>query len=151
MAELALLLRLVISLALAGVLGWEREQAGKSAGIRTHMLVGMGATFFVILGELFIARFQEYGESLRFDPVRIVSAVVTGVSFLGAGTIFISRGRARARGLTTAASVWVTAAVGIAVGLERYVLAVGSTMLVLIVLRVLNQIDGEAKEEQEAD
>lgn len=149
--ELNLLLRLLVALSLAGVLGWEREKAGKAAGIRTHMLVGFGAALFVILGELFLLRFKEFDENLRFDPIRIIEAVVTGVSFLGAGTIFVSRGRERVEGLTTAASIWATAAVGVAVGIERYTLAVGSVILAFIVLRTLSFLDVGKERDVEMD
>jgi putative Mg2+ transporter-C (MgtC) family protein len=142
--DLQILLRLLVALVLGGVVGWERQAAGKSAGLRTHILVAMGAALFVGLGELFIQRFSHAGDTLRFDPIRIVEAVVTGVSFLGAGTIFVARGSARVRGLTTAASIWLTAAIGLAVGLERYVLAAGSTVLAWFVLRVLQRLDDAA-------
>jgi putative Mg2+ transporter-C (MgtC) family protein len=130
------LLRAFVAIVLSGVLGWEREAAGKSAGVRTHMLVGLGAALFVILGELFVLRFSGQ-ELMRFDPVRIVEAVVTGISFLGAGTIFVSRGEERVKGLTTAASILVTAAVGMMVGLRYYGLAAGVTVLVFTVLHGL--------------
>ncbi len=140
-SELYILLRLAVALLLAGVLGWERESIGKSAGIRTHMLVGLGSALFVVLGELFVQHFRQFDQNMRFDPIRIIQAVVTGISFLGAGTIFVSRGKGQVKGLTTAASIWVTAAVGMAVGLERYLLAVLSTALIFIVLRVLGYLD----------
>ena len=140
-AELRLLVRLLVSMVLAGALGWERESTGKAAGLRTHMLVGMSATLFVILGELLIMRFQSYGDAVRFDPIRIIEAVVTGISFLGAGTIFVSGGRQRVRGLTTAASILATSAIGVAVGLEQYVLAAGGTALLLVVLRVFQMFE----------
>jgi putative Mg2+ transporter-C (MgtC) family protein len=139
--DLNILVRLLISLILSGLLGWEREQSGKAAGLRTHMLVGMGATLFVVLGELFVFRFQTYNQNMQFDPIRIVEAVVAGVSFLGAGTIFLSHTRDRIRGLTTAASIWITAAVGMIVGVERYWVAVGSTLLIFVVLHLLNRLD----------
>jgi len=135
--ELDVLKRASVAIALSGVLGWERESKGKSAGIRTHMLVGLGAALFVVIGELFVIRYQTAGEQLRFDPVRVLEAVVTGVSFLGAGTIFVSRGRERVKGLTTAASILVTAAVGMMAGLQYYVLACGVTALIFIVLHAL--------------
>jgi putative Mg2+ transporter-C (MgtC) family protein len=139
--DLNIILRLVIALALSAIIGWEREHTGKAAGIRTHMLVGMGAALFVILGELFVLRFREYDENMRFDPLRIIEAVVTGISFLGAGTIFVARGSERVKGLTTAASIWVTAAVGMLAGLERYLLAGASAVFVFIVLRVSAFLD----------
>lgn len=136
--ELDVLTRASIAIGLSGVLGWERESAGKSAGVRTHMLVGLGAALFVILGELFVQRFNLAGhELMRFDPIRVIEAVVTGVSFLGAGTIFVSRGKERVQGLTTAASILVTAAVGMMVGLRYYLLACGITTMIFLVLHVL--------------
>jgi len=136
--DLNIVVRLVAALLLAGVLGWERESAHKAAGIRTHMLVGIGAALFVVLGELFVKRFASFGEMMRFDPTRVIEAVVTGISFLGAGTIFVARARhERVMGLTTAASIWVTAGVGMVVALERYWLATGVVVLVFVVLRVL--------------
>lgn len=135
--DLNILMRLGIALILSGILGWERESTGKAAGVRTHMLVGMGASLFVVLGELFVLHFREYDVHMRFDPLRIIEAVVTGISFLGAGTIFVARDEGRVKGLTTAASIWVTAAVGMLVGLERYFLAAASTVLVFLVLHVL--------------
>ena len=132
--ELNILLRLVIAAVLAGIIGWERESARKAAGLRTHMLVGLSAALFVALGNLTTLQFQESGDALRTGPIRIIEAIVTGISFLGAGTIFVTRGRERVLGLTTAASILATAAIGIAVGLERYVLAVGGTGLILRLL-----------------
>lgn len=128
------MLRALVAILLSGMLGWERESAGKPAGIRTHMLVGLAASLFVLLGELFIAHFSTGTAIMRFDPIRIVEAVVTGVSFLGAGMIFISKSELRVEGLTTAASILVTAAVGMMVGLSQYILAVGVTVLVFVVL-----------------
>jgi putative Mg2+ transporter-C (MgtC) family protein len=144
--------RALVAIGLSGFLGWEREAAGKSAGVRTHMLVGLGAALFVILGELFVTRFTSSQESMRFDPIRIVEAVVTGISFLGAGTIFVSRGDERVKGLTTAASILVTAAVGMMVGLRFYLLATGITLLVFTVLHGLGllkeKIQARAKKEK---
>jgi putative Mg2+ transporter-C (MgtC) family protein len=137
----SILLRLLLALILAGVLGWEREESGKAAGLRTHMLVGMAAVLFVVLGELFVLRFGQYSKNMQFDPIRIVEAVVTGISFLGAGSIFVTQGQERVKGLTTAASILATAAVGMIVGVERYTLAIGSTILVFVVLRVVNLLE----------
>jgi putative Mg2+ transporter-C (MgtC) family protein len=135
--EWDILKRAAIALALSGILGWEREAAGKSAGVRTHMLMGLAAMLFVVIGELMIQRFQHDDQRLRYDPVRVLEAVVTGVSFLGAGTIFLSKGRDRVKGLTTAASILVTSAVGMMVGLRFYLLACGVTLLIFMVLHGL--------------
>ncbi len=141
MDEWHMLLRLVIALVLGGLLGVEREWAGKAAGIRTHMLVACGAAMFMGLAEKIVVGFSPHDQSMQFDPIRIIEAVVTGVSFLGGGMIFVSGRNDRVRGLTTAASIWVTAAVGMAVGLDRYILAVGATALVLFVLAVVGSIE----------
>ena len=140
-ADLGIVLRLLIAMVLTGFLGWERESAGKAAGIRTHLLVGIGTVLFVALGDLFITRYQHLGEIMRSDPIRIVEAVVTGISFLGAGTIFLSKDKGRVEGLTTAASILATAAVGMIVGLEKYFLAVVSTLIIFCVLRLLTFIE----------
>lgn len=139
--DVNILIRCIVAIALAGVIGWERESVGKSAGIRTHMLVGLGAAIFVALGELFVFRFRAFNENMQIDPIRIIEAVVTGISFLGAGTIFVSRGQEHVKGLTTAASIWTTAAIGMMVGIERYLLAVGVTMLIFVVLHLLRILD----------
>jgi putative Mg2+ transporter-C (MgtC) family protein len=140
-AELKILFRLGVTLVLAGILGWERQVKGKEAGLRTHILVGVGATLFVGLGELLVRYFSAYEEKLQFDPTRVLEAVVAGVAFLGAGIIFFAQAERRVHGLTTAASVWSTAGVGMAVGLGAYVLATGATALLLLVLRGLALVE----------
>jgi putative Mg2+ transporter-C (MgtC) family protein len=140
--DLNIVFRLFVALLLAGLLGWERESAGKAAGIRTHMLVGIGAAMFVVLGELFVLRYAEFGQLMRFDPTRVIEAVVTGISFLGAGTIFVARARGeQVMGLTTAASILVTAAIGMIVALERYLLAITVAALVFGVLHVMRTFE----------
>jgi putative Mg2+ transporter-C (MgtC) family protein len=146
--ELWILLRLLIAALLSGLIGYEREHTGKQAGLRTHMLVAIGAALFVSFNELFtiaslpLAPPGPVGNfRVQMEPLTTVEAVVTGISFLGAGTIFVSGRHGHVKGLTTAASIWVTAAVGIAVGLERYVLAAGSTLLILIILQVLRRFE----------
>ena len=143
--EIDILTRVLVAIALSGVLGWERECAGKSAGVRTHMLVGLAACLFVVLGELLVQHFssREVEDQMRFDPIRVIEAVITGISFLGAGTIFVSRGKDRVKGLTTAASILVTAAVGIMVSLRYYLLACGITAVIFIVLHVLGWLKGK--------
>ena len=106
--ELNILLRSFIALVLSGVLGWERESAGKSAGVRTHMLIGLASALFVSLVELLADRFAVHGELMRFDPTRVLEAVVTGVIFLCAGIVFVAKGEQRVKGLTTAAAIPVT-------------------------------------------
>lgn len=139
--ELALVVRLVIAAALAAILGWEREYAGKAAGLRTHMLVGIGAALYTVLAELSVRQIPPNAEGFQADPIRVIQAVAIGIGFLGSGVIFVSRHEDRVRGLTTAASVWATAAIGMASGLGHYVLAVTATVLLLFVLRVLVRFD----------
>jgi putative Mg2+ transporter-C (MgtC) family protein len=142
--ELWILLRLVVAALLGGVVGFEREYTGKHAGLRTHMLVAVGAAMFMSFMDLLAVESRPLappGEAGNFrvqiEPMAVVTAIVTGISFLGAGTIFTSNRHDKVKGLTTAASIWVTAAIGISVGLEHYVLAAGATLLVLLILRLL--------------
>lgn len=149
--DLNILMRLAVAVALSGLLGWEREKLGKAAGLRTHILVGFSATLFVALGESMISHFQIYQERLQFDPIRIIEAIVAGVSFLGAGTIFMAKQEHRISGLTTAAALLATAAVGIAVGVERYLIATGATVMIFAVLHILGRWEVEALHKQPAD
>ena len=144
--DVTIVLRLIVAIILGGVIGWERESVGKAAGIRTHAFVAMGAALFIALGDLVIRDFQVYGEQVRFDPLRLIEAIVAAIGFIGVGTIFLSRERDQVQGLTTAASLWVTAAVGIAVGLEHYLLAVASTALGFLVLRGLRLLKSDEAE-----
>lgn len=139
-ADLFLLLRLLVAALLSAILGWERETRGKPAGLRTHMLVGVSAALFVSLGELMIVRYREEGMHLRLNMIDILSAVVSGISFLGAGMIFVAKNK-DVQGLTTAASILATAGVGVTAGLEHYILALGTTILLFIILRVVNWLE----------
>ncbi len=138
--EYVFLIRLVIAAALGAVLGWEREKAGKSAGLRTHMLVGIAAALYTALAELSVQAYAG-AEGLRSDPIRAIQAVAVGIGFLGGGMIVVSRSGERVRGLTTAASIWATAAIGIASGLAYFRLAVGATLLLLLVLHAMARFD----------
>jgi uncharacterized membrane protein YhiD involved in acid resistance len=128
--ELELMGRIMLGFVLGAVLGWEREQAGRPAGLRTHMLVSAGATVFTVVSAY---GFQDLG-SVR-DPARVAAQIVTGVGFLGAGTIW--RTPSTVRGLTTAASIWLAAAIGMIVGAGMYVLAVFTALLGYICLEWL--------------
>jgi putative Mg2+ transporter-C (MgtC) family protein len=141
--ELYVLFQAIVALLLGGLIGWERETAHKWAGFRTNMLVCLGAMMFVRVGQFLIEDSQARlsVQTLRTDPVRIFEAIVTGVAFLGAGTIFRDSEGSKMRGLTTAAALLITAPIGVAVALNRYVLAVGITFLALFVLRVLAKLE----------
>lgn len=139
--DLSILLRVLIACVLSGVLGWEREAAGKAAGLRTHILVCVSAVLFTAAGQFMAVSFAAYGGHVRFDAANLVGAIVTGISFLGAGMIIFRKDSAGVSGLTTAAGILTTAVIGMLVGLERYFLAVGSTTIVFIVLRFVNTFE----------
>lgn len=129
-----ILTRLLLAGVLGGVLGYERESRGKAAGVRTHMLVAMGAALFVLVPAL--------GGMAVADMSRVIQGVVTGVGFLGAGAIIKHRSEEDVQGLTTAAGIWMTAAIGVACGLGRESTALLSTLLALAVLVVLPRLLG---------
>ncbi len=139
--DLDLLLRVLVAAALSAAMGWERERGKHSAGLRTHMLVGIAAALYVVLGNALVAGYEGPLASLRADPIRIIQGVSLGIGFLGGGVIFISRAEDRVKGLTTAASIWATAAVAMAAALQHYVLATAATLLILLVLRVFAVFD----------
>jgi putative Mg2+ transporter-C (MgtC) family protein len=136
-----LLMRLTLAALLGGALGYEREQRGKAAGIRTHMLVAMGCALFVLVP-------QQAGMNVA-DMSRVIQGVVAGIGFLGAGAIVKNRSEEHIQGLTTAAGVWMTAAIGIACGLGREATAVISTVLALIVLALIPRAVGSRDAEDE--
>jgi putative Mg2+ transporter-C (MgtC) family protein len=127
------LLRLVLAALLAGAIGVERELREQEAGLRTHLLVAVGAAAFMIVGVYGWSDFQLSNSiGVTVDPSRVASYVVSGIGFLGAGAII--RHGINVRGLTTAASLWVVAAIGVSVGVGMYGLAVGVTVLVIVAL-----------------
>jgi putative Mg2+ transporter-C (MgtC) family protein len=137
--ETEFLLRLVLAGVFSAALGWERERAGKPAGFRTHIVVGVAAALFVTVGILAVA--EHPAAIMNLDPTRTVHAIAVGIGFLGGGVVFVSRRRDRVEGLTTAASVWATAGVGAAAGYGLYVVATGATVMLLIVLHMLKDLD----------
>ena len=127
------LLRLALAAVLGGLIGVERELREREAGLRTHLLVALGSALFTIVGAYGFRDFLETGDPVvRADPTRIAAQIVTGIGFLGAGAII--RQGFSVRGLTTAATLWVVAAVGLASGAGYYSAAVITTALVLIAL-----------------
>jgi len=130
-SEAELLLRLVISVVLGGIVGFERERKSRAAGLRTHVLVCLGSCLLMLLSMYGFAAFaREF--NVRLDPARLAAQVITGVGFLGAGTILFT-GRAII-GLTTAASLWVVMAVGLATGAGFYLAAAATTVMSFLVL-----------------
>lgn len=133
--DIGVVVRLLVAAILAGVLGWERESERKSAGLRTHILVGIGSALFMAIVAMEIETFPHEQGVIRFDPIRVIQGVVAGIAFLGAGIIFVDKSQHRVRGLTTAASIWTTTGIGLTVGLGRYLVATMATALIWIVLR----------------
>lgn len=127
-----IMLRLLSSVILSGLIGLERQMQRRTAGLRTHILVCLGSCL-VMLTSLYI--FDIYNEKVALDPARIAAGVITGIGFLGAGAIL--RDQTEIKGLTTAASLWVVAGIGLAVGCGFYSGAVFTTVLALIVLFIL--------------
>ncbi|MDD5097576.1 MAG: MgtC/SapB family protein [Candidatus Omnitrophica bacterium] len=128
--------RLVLTLVLSGLVGLERQVHRRDAGLRTHILVALGSCL-IMLTSLYV--FDIYKDMVSLDPSRIAAGVITGIGFLGAGTII--REPSGVRGLTTAASLWVVAGVGLAVGCGFTKIAIYTTVLVLIVLHFLRYFE----------
>ncbi len=132
------LLRLVVAALLGGVIGLERELDEKAAGLRTHMLVSVGSALFTLVSAYGFREFLTHGRVVSFDPSRIAAQIVTGIGFLGAGVIF--RQGFTIRGLTTAASLWLVAAVGLASGAGYWQGAVIATGVAVVSLRPLERV-----------
>lgn len=137
MGEWEFVLRIFVATVLGGLIGLEREYRAKEAGFRTHFLVALGSALFMLV--------SAYGfsdvpmeDTARWDVARIAAQVVTGIGFIGAGTIIFHKSENVISGLTTAAGLWVTAAIGLACGGGMYVIAIVSTLLVLIGLESFN-------------
>lgn len=141
--QFGILGQVALAMLLGASIGFERELVDKPAGLRTHMLVAGASALLVALGDVIVRHFDLGLDRglVRSDPTRIIEAVITGVSFLGAGTIIRHRSKWRIEGLTTAASLLFVAAVGTCVALSQWVLAVGVTFLVLVTLRGLGFIE----------
>jgi putative Mg2+ transporter-C (MgtC) family protein len=133
MNELTVVINLLIAFVLGGMIGWVREKEGKSAGLRTHILVSVGSALFMLLsGEMM-------HKSGLADPGRLAAGVVAGIGFIGAGCILRAKGTVK--GITTAASIWVTAAIGIASGSGYYVGAIMTTLIALVTLQLLRNVE----------
>ncbi|MEY4545298.1 MAG: hypothetical protein RL685_1493 [Pseudomonadota bacterium] len=136
-------LRLTLATLLGGLLGWEREARDKPAGLRTHMLVSIGSATFTLLGFETGAELSDQGGEdghVDVDPTRIIQGIIGGLGFLGAGSIIKAKGSEDVSGLTTAASVWYTGALGVACGMGTYLLALISAVLGVLVLSVLGRV-----------
>lgn len=145
-AQLAVVGSSACAMALGGVIGYEREMKNRPAGFRTHMLVAGAAALVVGIGRVAMADPLLDAEDVQVDPLRLVEAVIAGVAFIGAGTIFGRRGQgARVQGITTAATLLMVAVIGIASGFRYYWLAVAATVLTMVVLTLVNVLERHAQ------
>lgn len=137
-----LIIRLLMAALLGGILGFEREHRGKAAGIKTHMLVAIGAALFVLIP-------QRAGLS-DAELSRVMQGIIAGIGFLGAGAILKGHNEHDLKGLTTAAGIWLTAAIGVAAGLGREASAILCTLLALVILLIMPKVAGllDVKEKQ---
>lgn len=149
--DLALFGRLLVAFVLSGALGLERELTRKPAGLRTHILVGVSSALFVILAELVVENFADLSPNMRLDPIAVLGAVVSGISFLGAGAIFSSGRSGKTKGLTTAASILGTAGIGITCGLAHFLLATLVTALFLATLRLVGWLEARGWRDPDED
>ena len=143
---LDLLIRLSIATGLGFLLGLERELRGKPAGLRSHMLVAMGAAAFVMVGMQILFATATGDPSARIDPTRIVEGVIGGIGFLGAGSIIQARGSVQ--GITTGASIWIAGAVGVSSGVGNLPLAGLVAAFALVTMTVLGHFEKEVLEDQ---
>jgi len=127
-----IVIRLAMAVLLGGILGYERETRGMAAGLRTHMLVALGAAMFVMVP-------AQAGMEVA-DMSRVLQGVIAGIGFLGAGAIIKLQNEHEIKGLTTAASIWLTAAIGVSAGMGREATAVLSTLLALVILSALRKL-----------
>ena len=137
------IIRLIAAVLLGSIIGFEREKAGKAAGLRTHILVTLGTCVFILACS---------GSGMDSDGLsRVIQGIVTGIGFLGAGSILKLNEERDIQGLTTAAGVWMTAAIGVAVGLGEIGLALLGAVLTVIVLALLGQVDYKSEKKQTVD
>lgn len=142
LTELYILGNVALAMLLSAVIGIERELADKPAGFRTHMLVGGAAALLVGISEGIVSDFDVASSLVQVDPIRVIEAIIAGVSFLGAGTIFRRKQADQLEGLTTAASLLFVAGIGVSVAASRLLLAVGVTLLAFLVLYMGKGVEG---------
>jgi len=157
LVELQILGIVVVAALLGGIIGLDREIADKPAGFRTHMLVAASSALLISLANVILPNLDIVPEVIRLDPIRAIEAIVAGITFLGAGTII--RHKSGIEGLTTAASLLYVAALGVTVALQQFILAIGLTILNLLILRgvklfeerMTDQQDTQSQKEGEAE
>ena len=127
--------KLILAIFLGGLIGIERERLGKPAGSRTYALITLGSALFTILSV------QGFGSMANVDPSRIAGQIIVGLGFIGAGLIIFHRQNEQVEGLTTAAGLWASASIGMAVGIGWYVVAVIASLLILLILFIVRKIE----------
>jgi putative Mg2+ transporter-C (MgtC) family protein len=149
--QFAILGEVFLAMLLGGIIGLERAAANKPAGFRTHMLVAGSAALLVGLSDTLVDRFSRdiYTELIRADPIRVIQAIIAGISFIGAGTIFKHPRKEHIEGLTTAASLLFSGAIGIAVALRQFMLSVAVTLLTIAALRSVDLIERRLTQRRE--
>lgn len=135
---LSVIIRIVAAFLLGGILGWEREMKNRAAGLRTYMLVCVGSCVIMLTNQYI---YQVFGVG---DPVRMGAQVVSGIGFLGAGTIVVTR-RNQIKGLTTAAGLWTAAAAGLALGIGFYEAAIVGALLIIVILTLMHGLDSRIR------
>lgn len=138
--QLQIFLEVVAAMLLGGIVGFERELADKPAGLRTHMITAGAAALLVGLSGVLLDAFAIGDKAIEADPIRVVQAIIIGISFIGAGTIFRGEQGRHIEGLTTAAALLISAGIGIACALEQYILAAAVAVWSLVVLRVMKHL-----------
>lgn len=153
--EIGVVVAVGYAMLLGGAIGYDRERRSRPAGFRTHMMVAGAAAMLVGMGELMVAEHIGTASGVSIDPARVMQAVVAGVAFIGAGTIFNQQRGETVKGITTAASLLMVSVIGTGAGLGYYVLALAVTALTLLVLAGLRlvegRIQGEGSESQPAE
>ena len=141
-----LIIRVIVGGILGGVIGFEREKRAKEAGFRTHFLVALGSTLITVISAYGFEKVADLIPIARYDPARLAAQIVSGIGFIGAGLIIFQKNVIH--GLTTAAGLWVTAALGIACGVGQYELAVITTLMVLMALEMALAVDDKLNKRQ---
>ena len=141
-----LIIRVIVGGILGGVIGFEREKRAKEAGFRTHFLVALGSTLITVISAYGFDKVADLIPIARYDPARLAAQIVSGIGFIGAGLIIFQKNVIH--GLTTAAGLWVTAAIGIACGVGHYELAVITTIMVLMALELALAVDDKLNKRQ---
>ncbi|SDY34683.1 MgtC/SapB family protein [Citreimonas salinaria] len=140
---LVILVRLLGAALVCGVIGFEREARARPAGLRTHMMVGLASCLYCLIMLETLADARDFTDRVAMDPIRVIEAVTSGVAFLAAGMIVFAKGKVQ--GLTTGTSLWLCAAIGLAIGFGMWVMAAMTAALALIIIRLVKTMEDSAR------